>query len=118
MAFPVTIQWTNTAVASLKQLPVKVRKGIVSKVKKLATNDPRIAHKPLIGPLAGIFTLKFSRYRVLYVVDEKHLPSGVVQMHLTVRVLLTGIRKEYDKKDIYEVARKLIKLGVIKMEDK
>jgi mRNA interferase RelE/StbE len=118
MAIEVRVQWTATAVESLKALPVKVRKGIVAKVGELGTGggDPREAHKPLFGPLQGIYSIKFSRYRILYSVKEERRAGGEVCVFVYVRVLLAGIRKERDRKDIYAVAQKLVRMGVIRLE--
>jgi hypothetical protein len=41
------------------------------------------------------------------------LVSGAVLVQVKVQIILTGIRKERDKKDVYEVAKRLVELGII-----
>jgi len=103
----VSIQWTDTAKESLKALPKKVRKGLLDKADELLQcGDPREAHKPLIGPLSGFYSIKYSRYRALYRVREEKIKDGVL-LQLEVTFIVAGKRKEYDKHDVYEVAKKL-----------
>lgn len=66
-------------------------------------NDPEKQGKPLVGELTGYRSLRVvgQRYRIIYRVDR-----GKV----IVIVVAVGIRKEQDKKDIYALAKKLIKL--------
>jgi mRNA interferase RelE/StbE len=47
------------------------------------------------------------RYRVIYKVDGEKV---------TVLVVTVGIRKEGDKKDAYELARRLMRQGLIDLE--
>lgn len=104
----VSIEWTETAKESLKALPKKVRKGLLDKADELLEGgDPRQAHKPLVGPLAGLYSIKYSRYRALYQVTEERTAGGVLLLHLRVTFVLAGQRKEFDKHDVYRVAEKL-----------
>ena len=106
----VSIQWTATAIDSLKQLPQKVRRGLLTKADELALGDPRKTCKPLTGPLAGYYRIVYSRYRAVFTVDEEILANGDVVLHLVVRFVLAGIRKAHDKQDIYRLAEKLVEL--------
>lgn len=113
MVIRVRMRWADSAKECLKKLPKKVREGIVAKADELIDTDPRKANKPLHGPLSGMYSMKYSRYRAIYTVREEHITSGDVLLHLDVCFVHVGIRKEQDKKDIYEVAKKLIKLGAL-----
>jgi len=53
------------------------------------------------------------RYRVIFSVDEDELESGDLLLRVKVVVVAAGIRKERDKRDVYHVAQKLVKLGII-----
>jgi mRNA interferase RelE/StbE len=108
------IQWTETAKTQLAALPPKVRKGLLDKADCLQTcEDPRQAHKPLVGPLEGYYRLTYSRYRAVYSVEDEELASGDVLVHIRVRFVAVGKRKEHDKNDIYRIAEKIVKLGLI-----
>jgi len=105
----VRIKWTLTARDSLATLPKKVRRAIIDKVGALANCDPRKAHKPLEGPLAGYFAIKVSRYRAIYTVRDEKLPNGDVLIHVHVTVVAVGMRKDGDKQDVYRLAERLIR---------
>jgi mRNA-degrading endonuclease RelE of RelBE toxin-antitoxin system len=105
-----TIQWTHTAKESLKSLPPKVRKGLLDKADALLTcGDPRKCCKPLTGPLEGCYRIVYSRYRAIFTVVEERLDSGDVLLHLKVIFVAAGIRKEFDRNDVYRVAMKLVR---------
>lgn len=53
------------------------------------------------------------RYRVLFHVEEEQLASGDVSVRVRMLVVLVGIRREKDKKDVYQLAQKLVELGII-----
>jgi mRNA-degrading endonuclease RelE of RelBE toxin-antitoxin system len=109
MASRITIQWTTTAKDALKKLPQKVRKGLLDKADQLAEcDDPRKYCKPLTGPLEGYYRITYGRYRAVFTVTEVRLVNGDVLLHLRVIFIAAGIRKEYDKNDIYNVAKKLV----------
>jgi mRNA interferase RelE/StbE len=113
MKYNVTIQWTKTAKESLLHLPLKVRKGIFAKIEALRQSDPRQAGKPLVGPFQGYRRVVYSRYRAIFSVEEEKIAGGATLVQIKVIVVATGIRKERDKRDIYQVAKKLLELGLI-----
>lgn len=47
------------------------------------------------------------RYRIIYKVEDERVMVLVVAL---------GIRKEGDKKDVYNLAKKLIRLGLLELE--
>jgi mRNA-degrading endonuclease RelE of RelBE toxin-antitoxin system len=109
MEVKVHVRWTETAKESLKRLPPKVRKGLLDKADELTHGpDPRERCKPLTGPLQGCYRIVYSRYRAIFSVREENLANGDQLLHLEVIFIVAGIRKEYDKKDIYRVAKKLV----------
>jgi mRNA-degrading endonuclease RelE of RelBE toxin-antitoxin system len=110
----VVIQWTETAKSRLKQLPQKVRKGILDKADALLSHeDPRKAHKPLTGPLQGYYRFTYGRYRAIYSVEDRIREDGTRIFHIIIRFVAVGIRKEGDRKDIYNFAMRLLKMGVL-----
>lgn len=75
--------------------------------------DPRDAHKPLVGPLQGLYRITYGRYRAIYSADAGQTAHGDVVVHVTVRIIAVGIRKEGDRKDVYRLAQKLVAMGLI-----
>jgi mRNA-degrading endonuclease RelE of RelBE toxin-antitoxin system len=109
MKIRVRIQWTQTALEGLRQLPKKVQRGLLDKADELTQCDPRAAHKPLTGPLAGCYRIIYGRYRAIYRVRKERMARGQTTLHLEVLFVAAGIRKEHDKNDIYRLAEKLIR---------
>lgn len=112
----VKVVWTRPARDKLAKLPPKIRRGILAKTRALADGDPRTAHKPLTGPLRGLYSIKVSRYRALYQVDEQRLPNGEVLILVRVVVVAVGMRKEGDKRDVYRLAQRLIRYADIESD--
>lgn len=110
----VTVHWTQTAKDALLKLPKKVRKGLFEKANELRNcSDPQNAHKPLVGPLKGYNRITYDRYRAIYKCQSETLASGDVHVHIFVYFVAAGIRKEGDKKDVYQFAKRLLALGVL-----
>lgn len=107
----VRILWTQTARDSLKALPRKVRQGLLDKADQLYDCDePKRVHKPLRGPLAHHYRITYDRYRAIYTVDESRMAGGEVQIKIT--IIAAGIRREHSRKDIYNVAKRLVEFGL------
>jgi mRNA interferase RelE/StbE len=110
----ITIQWTEIAKGALAKLPPKVRRGLLEKASELrAVEDPALAGKPLQGPLAGYFRICYSRYRAIYTVERLKLADKSFELHINVLFVAAGVRKEGDKNDVYRLAQRLVKLGII-----
>lgn len=110
----IRVVWTESAVDCLRKLPRKVRAGLLAKADELtACTDPRTAHKPLVGPLAGFYRITYARYRAIYKVTEEQTAKGDVYMTITVCFVAAGIRKEHSKDDVYKVVEKIVKLGIV-----
>lgn len=110
----VQILWTSTARECLKNLPIDVARGLVTKADELYTcHDPRHAHKPLTGPLQGYYRITFGRYRAIYRVDERRDANGEKLITVTITFVAAGIRREHTKDDVYRVAQRLVALGLV-----
>ncbi len=108
----VRVVWTATAKKCLRKLPVNVRRGLLDKARRLQDCDnPREAHKPLTGPLAHYYRITYARYRAIYTVSEEVLANGDLRVLITVCFVACGIRKEGDKKDVYRLAKNILKYG-------
>ena len=84
----------------------RVREKIAAVVDSLES-DPEIRGKPLDDDLAGFRSVRAvgQRYRIIYRVER---------LKVTVMVVAAGIRKEGSRDDIYRVAGKLIRLGLLR----
>ena len=99
------IVFTPTAHGMLKAIQDRrARKRIEERVDALA-REPKKQGKPLTGPLAGFYSIRAGqRYRVIHQVDRERV---------VVIVVAVGIRKEKNKRDIYALAQKIVRLHLL-----
>ena len=71
--------------------------------------EPDKQGKPMEDELTGLRSVRAvgQRYRILYTIEDQKV---------TVIVVTLGIRKEGDKKDVYEQARKLARRGLLNID--
>jgi mRNA interferase RelE/StbE len=100
---------TDTCLGLLQKIRDKrIQRTILDRIQKLS-EEPEKQGKKLVKDLSGFRSLHVGgRYRVIYEVQKQVV---------TVYVLAAGIRKQGDKKDIYEIAKKLLKAGLLDLED-
>jgi mRNA interferase RelE/StbE len=101
-----TIQLTTAATNALHQIKdQRTLQKIRTRIQGLA-NEPEKQGKALIGALAGYRSLRTAgqRYCIIYQLD-----NGAVIVY----VVLIGLRKEGSKADIYELAQRLVRLGLL-----
>lgn len=86
----------------------RVQERLRSSLKRLEY-EPELQGKPMIDELTGYRSLRAvgQRYRIIYRLEEERV---------IVLVVTLGIRKEGDKKDVYELAKKLVRLGLLGKE--
>lgn len=100
------IVFTSTAAHLLLAVPDRrIQEIIRSRIDGLAHN-PEQQGKPLKGELVGFRSLRAvgQRYRIIYRVENKRV---------IVTVVVVGLRKAGDKKDVYTIAKKLIRLRLL-----
>jgi len=99
---------TDLCLSLIEKIPDKrIQSIIMDRIEALKT-DPEKQGKILVKKLAGFRSIYVAgRYRVIYKIDDD---STVVW------VVAAGIRKEGDQKDIYKVAKRLLKLGLLDYE--
>jgi mRNA interferase RelE/StbE len=100
------IEWAPTAVRALAGIADKrAQRKIFDRAAALAT-EPESQGKALVGPLAGYRSVRAvgQRYRIVYRVERGRV---------VVIVLAVGLRKGGDSKDIYALAKKLVRLGLL-----
>lgn len=83
----------------------RVRKKITERIDGLREN-PEMQGKPLISELKSYYSLRAvgQRYRIIYRLDHDKI---------IVIIVAVGRRKDGDKTDIYTLAKKLLKLGLL-----
>ncbi len=99
------IKITKIAAASIQQIEKTAQLQIINKIEKLK-DEPASLGKPLKGPLKDYRSIRAAgqRYRVIY---------KIVEDEIIVIVVAVGIRKDEDKKDIYELMKKYIKTNLL-----
>ncbi len=99
-----TVEWAEPALALLAEIAdTRIQRKLLEVAEELAT-DPDKRGSPLVGDLAGYWSLHWSRYRVIYLIDDEAQK---------VYVLAGGIRQEGKPRDIYELARRLLRRGLL-----
>jgi mRNA interferase RelE/StbE len=103
-------QWiVGVASAAQKQLEAigdnRIRKRIAQRIDRLQ-HEPDKQGKALADELEGYRSVRAvgQRYRIIYKLEEEQV---------VVIVVTIGIRKDGDKKDAYELAKKLAKLNLL-----
>jgi mRNA interferase RelE/StbE len=83
----------------------RIREKLARTIDSLES-EPELRGKPLGDDLAGYRSIRAvgQRYRIIYRVER----AAVV-----VTVVAAGIRREGDREDVYRVAAKLIRLGLL-----
>ena len=84
----------------------RVQEKIRERIEHLR-EDPEKQGKPLGGELEGLRTVRAvgQRYRILY---------RIQQDLVIVVIVAVGIRQEGSKRDVYALARKLVRLGLLR----
>ncbi len=102
------IRLTERAAQMLRSIGVHSRAQILSKIEQLK-DEPELLGKPLLGPLKEFRSIRAAgqRYRIIYKIEHQEV---------VVIVVAVGIRKAGDKKDIYELMKKLIKTGIMEKD--
>jgi mRNA interferase RelE/StbE len=101
------ISWAVTALNLVEAIPdQRIRRLITQRADQLA-RSPEQQGKPLIGELTGFRSLRAvgQRYRIVYRVERREV---------TVLIVTVGRRRSGDKSDIYELARKLLRQGLLR----
>jgi mRNA interferase RelE/StbE len=86
----------------------RVQEGLRTTLRRLEY-EPEKQGKPLVDELIGYRSLRAvgQRYRILYKVDANKIIVYVVTL---------GIRQQGDKKDVYALAKKLARLGLLDLD--
>ena len=93
---------TEEAKRHLAQITDERVRGVIKTAILGLSADPQNQGKPLIGDLEGYRSLRVAghRYRIIFKPEDEKA---------VVYVVLVALRREGDKADVYEVAKKLVK---------
>lgn len=99
---------TDTCLNLIKRIrDKKIQRAIMDRIHKLS-DEPKKQGKSLVKDLSGFRSIHAAgRYRLIYKIDNQAV---------IIYVIAAGIRKEGDKKDIYEIARKLLNAGLLDLD--
>lgn len=102
-----TIKWTEAALKLVATIADQRIKRLISQRVDQLAQTPEQQGKPLVGELAGFRSVRVvgQRYRIIY---------RVVRKEVVVTIVAVGRRKHGDTKDIYELARKLLKQHLLR----
>jgi mRNA interferase RelE/StbE len=99
-----------TALKLLKEISDRrIRQKISDAIDKLK-ESPEMQGKPLLGELDGYYSVRAvgQRYRIIYAIEKAQV---------TVMIVALGIRKDGSKQDVYALAKKLLRLGLLDESD-
>ena len=99
---------TDTCLTLIRSIrDKKIQRTILDRIQKLS-DEPDKQGKKLVKDLSGFRSVHAAgRYRIIYKIDKQTV---------IIYVLAAGVRKEGDKKDIYEIAKKLLNAGLLDLE--
>ena len=100
------VEITKGALKQLQEITDKrVRTNLFERIEELS-NEPEKQGKPLRDELSGLRCVRAigQRYRIVYKVEIERV---------IVFVVAVGIRKEGDRSDIYQIAARLMRSGLI-----
>ncbi|GAB6277571.1 MAG: hypothetical protein SAMD01599839_21110 [Rectinema sp.] len=99
------IKLTLIAAEAIQKLDSNAQRQVINKIEALK-QEPLLLGKPLKGPLKDYRSIRAAGqgYRIIYKIIEEEIILIIVAI---------GIRKNGDKKDIYELMKKYIKTGLL-----
>ena len=96
---------TDTCLTLIERISdKKIQRTILNRIERLA-EEPDKQGKILVKELSGFRSIHAAgRYRIIYKVDKNTV---------IIYILAAGIRKQGDKKDIYQITKKLLKAKLV-----
>jgi mRNA interferase RelE/StbE len=103
------IRITDTGLDLMRRIPDRrIQREILNRIERLS-REPDKQGKNLVKDLCGFRSVHAARrHWIIYKIDKQTV---------VVYVLAAGIRKEGDKKDIYEVAKRLLDAGLLDLDE-
>ena len=100
------VEIAKTALEQLQKITnLRIRKKLFERIEQLE-NDPEGQGKPLRNELSGLLSMRAigQRYRIIYKIENEEV---------IVVVVAVGIRREGDRSDIYRIAERLLRSGLM-----
>ena len=107
---PFTVLWTAAAKEMLVGVSDRrIRKVIFERAGALVV-EPDKQGKPLVGSLAGFRSLRVAgqRFRIIFRIEDERV---------IVYIVAVGLRAEGSRRDIYNLAKKLVRLGIVEIDE-
>jgi len=100
------IKLTELATENIRKIDINAQKQIINKIEALR-EEPLLLGKALKGSLKEYRSIRAAgqRYRIIY---------KVIETEIIIIIVAVGMRKDGDKKDIYELMKKYIRTGLLK----
>ena len=100
------VYFTPQATKMLAEIKDGRVRGLLTKRAMGLTREPDKQGKPMVEELQGFRSIRAvgQRYRIIYAIREARV---------IVTVVAVGLRKQGSKKDVYELARRLARLGLL-----
>lgn len=105
------VMFTPEAQAMLDDIKDRrVKQKIAERIDKLAKEDPLKQGKALAAELTDFYSVRAvgQRYRIIYSLDGEKI---------IILVVAVGIRREGSKSDVYALAKKLMRLGLLELKE-
>ena len=98
------VRWTETARTLWREIQDRRLRARLLDLSARLEISPETQGRPLREELSGYWSLHWSRWRLVYSLDDSSRRVWVCQV---------GLRAEGKPKDVYRVARKLLGLGLL-----
>jgi len=101
-----SILWTARAREMLAAIPDRrIQMKLFERVRGLSS-EPEKQGKPLIGELAGYRSVRAAgqRYRIIFRIEDERV---------AVLIIALGVSKASSRKDVYDLAKKLVRQGLV-----
>ncbi len=99
-----TVWWTEQAIELTNAIGDRRIRAKLWGAADSLREHPHEKGRPLRDELTGFRSLHWSRYRIIYEIDEATRQ---------VRIAVVGMRSEGKERDVYETARRLLAQGLI-----
>ena len=98
------IKLTKIAADFINQLDNKSQNQVIKKIESLKNNPTEVGNQ-LKGNLKEFRSIRSigQRYRIIYKVNE---------LDILVVIIAIGVRKDGDRRDIYQLMKKYVKIGL------
>lgn len=105
-----TVEITNRAIEMLRDIRKRHGKRTYEILRDLILDlesKPALKGQPLTGPLHGLFSLHYSRFRVVYMVENNRA---------RVLVVAAGHHSSGERDDIYQILKRMVESGQIEIK--